>query len=120
MLGMALLAWAMLASGALAGSLAGGGAPYMAGAMQVAAAYAPPARCEGMSMRQADSQQAPVMPAGHGCCQTGCHCLSLWGVVLTVPPLAVAGSRPQATLPALAILAFAQTPAAPPLRPPIA
>ncbi|HEX5352689.1 MAG TPA: hypothetical protein VFW60_01270, partial [Rhodanobacteraceae bacterium] len=114
------LAWAMLASGAPAGSLRGSGSADMADAMQRVATRASAAHCDGMSMQQADSQRAPATPAGHGCCQAGCHCLSTCSVALTVPPLRTTVSLPRATLPVLALEAPAWAPAMPPLRPPIA
>lgn len=119
-LAMALLAWVMLASGALA-------APVRLAGMAPVDSNASAAQCEGMPVPDASTlsiayqNHTPGMPAGHGnCCHGGCHCSSVCNAVLTVPQLAMMAPAGYVLLPVSVPVDPALLPAAPPLRPPIA
>lgn len=121
-LSMALLAWAVLASGALMAMPHMTDTMGMATMMQMPASHAPTKNCDGMSMEHIGSNHhASVMPMGHGsCCHGGCHCpSSCTGVLVALYPLASAW--PLHTVISTFVPAEpALTLSAPPLRPPIA
>lgn len=119
-LGIALLAWIMLASGAFAAPLQGWNAMKMAMTTPTAPLHTT-TDCDGMPMQQAATQQIPTAPMGHGeCCHGGCACMTACNAVLAVPRLTIAVSLPRFATPVFATVGPAQLPSAPPLRPPIA
>lgn len=118
---MALLAWTMLASGAMAAMPGMTATMGMATMMQTPASHAFAQNCDGMPMERIGSNhQAPVMPMGHGgCCQGGCHCPSTCNGVLAAPCPLTSALPLHAVIPTFVPVAPALTPPAPPLRPPI-
>lgn len=120
MLAMALFAWVMLASGALA-------APARLAGMLPVDSIATAAHCEGMpapgtsTLSTGYQNHTPGMPVGHGdCCHGGCHCSSVCNAVLMVPRLTTTVPAGYVPLPVSVPVDPALLPAAPPLRPPIA
>ena len=119
-LGVALLAWAMLASGALAGPR------RMFDAMGVnATIQATTVHCDGMAMVPGPqtSIPAPMPPAGngHACCPDGgCHCASSCTGIVGVPYPGLELPPIRGTVLSLAYSQPMRAPSAPPLRPPIA
>ena len=112
---MALLAWTLLATNAMAGPL------RMLDAMPMTASQAPVAHCDGMPMQPGIRHHGPATPMGHGdCCHGGCHCLLTCNVMLAVPRLTVLVPLPHPAAPGVVPVGARQEPATPPLRPPIA
>lgn len=124
-LGMAMLAWAMLASGALAGPLRMFDAMGMNTAIQAAQPQSTKVHCDGMAMVPGShtSIPAPMPPAGngHGCCPNGsCYCASLCTGIAGVPYLGLEMQPIHGTVFSLIYSEPVRALSAPPLRPPIA
>lgn len=124
-LGVALLAWAMLASGALAGPLRIFNAMGVNATIQAAQAQATTVHCDGMAMVPGSrtSIPTPMPPAGngHACCPDGgCHCASSCTGIVGVPYLGLELPPIQSVVFSLIYFQAMRAPSAPPLRPPIA
>ncbi|HET7560796.1 MAG TPA: hypothetical protein VFJ87_00265 [Rhodanobacteraceae bacterium] len=122
-LGMALLAWTMLASGALAGPLHKVDATGMTAVVQAAQPAA--VHCDAMTTthRSHTSHPVPMHPAGngHGCCHNGvCHCASSCSGIAGVPAMFMTWQPVHDRAPALPHAEPVRVHTAPPLRPPIA
>lgn len=119
MLGMALLAWVMLASGAMAPFQV----PGMVGmhAMAQATAATAMTHCHGVPDEAAAAPHALPTPDPHGdCCHAACHCMAACNAVAAVPRVDFSVDLSKALLPAVAHAGYTPAAPAPPLRPPIA
>ncbi|HJU27081.1 MAG TPA: hypothetical protein VJ722_10420 [Rhodanobacteraceae bacterium] len=124
-LSMALLAWAMLASGALASPLRMFDAMGVNAAIQAAQPQSTTVHCDSMAMVPGShtSTPAPMPPVGngHGCCHNGgCYCASVCSGIVGVPAFRM--TWPPVHDIALSLIHSEPVLAhsAPPLRPPIA